>query len=71
VGLPSKCGNEFTVDHAINFSSGGFPTIRRNELRDFTATVLSEVCHDVAIADENLQYATANVEHLDVSAKGF
>jgi len=47
----------------------------------FTATVLSEVCHDVAIEPvlqrltrENLHYATANVEdeaHLDVSARGF
>jgi len=53
VGLPSKCvcGNEFTVDHAINCSSGGFPTLRHNELRDFTATVTSEVCHDVAITE--------------------
>ena len=31
------------VDHAMNCSSGGFLTIRHNELRDFTATVLSEV----------------------------
>jgi len=82
-GLPSKCvcGSGFTVDHAMNCSSGGFPTIRHNELRDFTATVLSEVCHDVAIEPvlqrltrENLHYATANVEdeaRLDVSAWGF
>ena len=71
VGLPSKCvcGNRFTVNHAMNCSSGGFPTIRHNELRDFTAIVLSEVCHDVAIepvlqrlTGENIQYATANVE---------
>ena len=65
----------------MNCSSGGFPTIRHNELRDFTVTVLSEVCHDVAIepvlqrlSGEYLRYATANVEdeaHLDVSARGF
>ena len=65
----------------MNCSSGGFPTIRHNELRDFTATVLSEACHDVAIepvlqrlTGENLQYATANVEDeacLNVSAHGF
>ena len=70
-GLPFKCacGSGFTVDHAMNCSSGGFPTIRHNELRDFTATVLSEVCHDVAIepvlqrlTGENLHYATVNVE---------
>ena len=60
---------------------GRFPTIRHNELRDSTATVLSEVCHDVAIepvlqrlTGESLHYATANVEdeaRLDVSARGF
>ena len=27
---------------------GGFPTIRHNELRDITASLLSEVCHNVA-----------------------
>jgi len=82
-GLPSKCGcsSGFTVDHAMFCSSGGFPTIRHNKLRDFTLTVLSEVCHDVAIepvlqrlTGENLHYATANVEdeaRLDVSARGF
>jgi len=52
-----------------------------NELGDFTATVLSEVCNDVAIepvlqrlTGENLHYSTANVEdeaHLDVSAQDF
>ena len=82
-GLPTKCvcGHGFTVDHAMNCSSGGFPTLRHNELRDFTAAVLSEVCHDVAVepvlqplSGESLRYATANVEdeaRLDVSARGF
>ena len=31
----------------MNCSSGGFPTLRHNELGDFTAAILSEVCHDV------------------------
>ena len=38
----------FTVDHAMNSSFGGFPTITY-EHRNFTVTVLSEVCHDVTI----------------------
>jgi len=39
-GLPSKCvcGSRFTVDQAMNCSSGGSAIIRHNELRDFTAT---------------------------------
>ena len=27
---------------------GGFPIIRHNEVRDLTATLLTEVCHNVA-----------------------
>ena len=30
-------------------SFGGYPTIRHNELRDIIGSLLSEVCHDVAI----------------------
>ena len=39
----------FTVDHAKNCASGGFPTLRRNELREFTTGTLYKVCYDVAI----------------------
>ena len=37
--LPSRCvcGKSFSVDHALNCPTGGFPTIRHNQLRDFTA----------------------------------
>ena len=52
-----------------------------DELRDFTAEVLSEVCTDVCtepplqpLSGETLTYATANVEdgaRLDISAAGF
>ena len=61
----------------MNCSSGGFPTLHHNELRDFTAAALSEICHDVAIepvlqplSGESFCYVTANVEDeacLDVS----
>ena len=70
-GLPAKCvcGHVFTVDHAMDCASGDFSTLRHNELRDFTATALSEVCNDVAIepvlqplSGESFHYATANVE---------
>jgi len=49
--LPAECvcGHDFTIDHAMNCSSGGFPILCHNELGDFTASALSEVCHDVAI----------------------
>ena len=45
-GLPTQCvcGKGFSVDHAMNCPTGGYPTLRHNELRDFTADTLSEVC---------------------------
>ena len=75
------CGHGFSVDHAMNCTSGGFPTLRNNELRDFTATALFKVCCDVVIEPvlqplygESFHYATANGEDeacLDVSVQGF
>ena len=37
------------VDHALSCSRGGLPTLRHNELRDLTASLLSEVCTNLAI----------------------
>jgi hypothetical protein len=49
--MPSKCacGNNFSVEHALSCAKGGFPSIRHNEIRDLTATLLTEVCHDVSV----------------------
>ena len=80
--LPSKCvcGSAFNVDHAMVCSKGGFPTLRHNEIRDITADLLTEVCHDVAIepmlqplTGEKFQKKTANMSdeaRLDLSARG-
>ena len=82
-GLPVHCvcGWGFSVDHALNCPTGGYPTLRHNELRDFTAEILSEVCANVCtepslqpLSGETMTYATANVEdgaRLDISAAGF
>ena len=81
--LPATCacGRSFTVDHALNCPTGGFPTLRHNEIRDFTANLISEVCHDVCVepplqplSGEHLTYATANRDdsaRLDIKARGF
>ena len=81
--LPSNCicGQSFTVEHALNCHTGGFPTIRHNEVRDFTAKVMTEVCHNVCtephlqpLSGESLAYSTANTDdeaRLDISAQGF
>ena len=81
--LPSycSCGKRFTVEHALSCSHGGFPSIHHNELRDITAGLLSEVCHNVGtepslqpVTEEQLTHRTANREdgaRLDIAAESF
>ena len=42
-----SCRQPFTVEHALTCKTGGFPAVRHNEVRDITATLLTEVCHGV------------------------
>ena len=75
------CGESFSVQHALSCPKGGFPTLRHNEVRDLTAQLMSEVCHDVSIephlqplTGEALNGATAiatDGARLDVAANGF
>ena len=81
--LPASCtcGKSFTVDHALSCPRGGFPIIRHNEIRDFTANIMSEVCHNMSIephlqpvTGESLSFATSNSQdgaRLDIAANGF
>jgi len=81
--LPLKCvcGGDFTVEHALSCARGGLPSQRHNELRDFTASLMSEVCNDVKVepdlqplSSESLHYRTAikdDEARLDVRAAGF
>ena len=60
---------------------GGFPKIRHNEIRDITATLLTEVCHNVAtepplqpLTGETPTAHSANTDdnaRLDIRARGF
>ena len=43
------CGKSFSFEHALSCTRGGFPTICHNDIRDITATLLTEVCHDVCV----------------------
>ena len=47
--LPTDCicGEKFNLSHALSCKKGGMVTLRHNELRDITATLLKEICHDV------------------------
>ncbi len=81
--MPSTCtcGSRFSVKHALSCARGRFPTIRHNEIRNLTATLLTEVCHDVCIepelqplSNEILTGASANCQdgaRLDIAANGF
>ena len=65
----------------MNCPIGGFSTMRHNELRDFIASLLPEVCHNVCVEPhlqpltrETFPLASANVEdgaRLDVASDGF
>jgi len=63
------CGKAFSVEHAFTCPCGGFPSISHNEIRDLTASLLSEVCCDVGVEPalqpldhELLWHATTNRE---------
>ena len=43
------CGKKLTTEHAFSCTCGGYPSICHNEIRDLTAMLLSEVCHNVGI----------------------
>ena len=55
--LPSKCewGSNFSIDHALSCKKGGFVLLRHKQVRNLTASLLSEVYHDVCVEPELLQ----------------
>ena len=69
------------MEHALSCPKGGFPTIRHNEIRDLTASLLTEVCHEVSIepdlqpiSGEIFHRASTNIQdgaRLDVAMSGF
>ena len=81
--IPSHCvcSQPFTIQHVLQCPRGGFPSIRHNELRDFTASLLKETCHGVAtepslqlITSETFRAASTNTQdgaRLDIVANGF
>ena len=83
VRLPQycACGTKFSVEHAFICPKGGFPSIRHNEIRDLTAGLLTEVCHEVEVephlqpvTGEKFILTSSNIEdgaRLDISANGF
>ena len=67
--LPEKCacGAHFDLQHSLSCKKGGFVSLRHNMIRDVTAKLLDEVCHDVRVepqllpvTGESFKEATAN-----------
>jgi hypothetical protein len=75
------CGETFTINHAMICHTGGFPKIRRHEIHNITASLLTEVCHNVVtepplqpLSGEALTHRIAKSEdgaRLDIRARGF
>ena len=74
------CGEAFDSVHALSCGKGGLTIARHNEIRDFTAGLLQEVCNDVEIepklqplSGEQLERASGNRDpeaRLDVGLWG-
>ena len=81
VPLHCACGQSFNVSHALSCPRGAYPSIRHNEVRDLTAHLLTEVCHDVKIEPElqpipegvSFPASTITTEgaRLDIAMNGF
>ena len=81
--IPSHCacGNTFNLQHALQFPSGGFVTLRHNHIRNTTANLLTEVWKNVCVepqlqplSGETFSEKTANISDqawVDISARGF
>ena len=78
--LNCACGTHFSVEHAQSCLKGGYPSIRRNEIRDLTAALMSKVCHNVStephlqpMTSEVMSGLSANIQEgarLDIAADG-
>ena len=76
-----NCGTPFSVVHAMIYHLGGIPTIRHNEIRNITATLLTETYHNVGtepllqpLTNESFTHRSANTHpnvRLDIHTHGF
>ena len=76
-----ECSTKFTIDHAITCPRGGFPILRHNKIRDLTANLLTEVCHEVStepdlqpLSTETFSLNSTNTQdgaRLDIAVNGF
>ena len=76
------CGSSFSVEHVLSCPKSGLPTLRHNDIRDLTASLLTEVFSQVIVEAElqpvsnpnEYPLATSNTQdgaRLDVAMNGF
>ena len=82
-GLPNQCvcGDQFSVNHALNCKNGGFISARHDEVRNVLTSQLNKVCNDVQVEPhlipvDNEHFhlrsaATGDEASLDIKAAGF
>ena len=71
---PAHCSCEtiFSEDHALSCPKGGLPSLHHNEIRDLTASLLTDMCHQVQVEPElqavsnpdNFSVSTANIQEV-------
>ena len=75
------CGSDFSTDHALSCSTGGFIIMKHNEIHHLLANLLMDVCHNVTLeshlqplSGESISFSSASREEnarLDVAVNGF
>ena len=74
--LISVCGKDYVITHALTCATGGLIIKRHNDVRDYFAHLLSEVCADVSIEphlvqvteDETTSTNREDAARLDIAA---
>ena len=69
---PTKCvcGASFTVDHLLSCARGDFPSLCHNEIRDLTATLLTEVCSDIQVEPDLQEIFTETMTRSTANTAG-
>ena len=76
-----SCGHPFSAEHTVLSNCRGFLSTRHNEVRNITASLLSEVCHAISMEPHLLSLWGESMSHrsaitnngacLDIAVHGF
>ena len=77
--LTCVCAKDYTITHALTCATGGFIIKRHNDVRDYLAQLLNEVCADVSIEphlvqvteDETTSTNREEAARVDIAARDF